>query len=193
MEGKRHGLLLLAAGSSRRFGENKLLLKDETGQYLAIRVAELYAHLEYKWAAITSRQLALIEPLCRLGYQVTVLKDSPSFSYSLKVLVENTKNHASWLVALADMPCIQPTTVEQLMNCLQQGKPLVVPRYRGKRGNPVGFSRAYLSSDYGLREILENNPEAVNWLEVEDEGVVFDIDEPEHWLKYLRQGVGALQ
>ncbi|MBU6467982.1 MAG: NTP transferase domain-containing protein [Betaproteobacteria bacterium] len=187
-------LLFLAAGSSRRFGQNKLLMQDASGDYLAIQSAKLYAHLKHKWAAITPNQMALIAPLCSLGYQVCIIKESPSLSYSLQALLEKTSGFPSRLVALADMPSIKRETIDQLVMLLSEGRQLVAPLFKGKRGNPIGFGEAYLPAvrelreDHGLRKILQEQHDKVTWLTVEDPGIHFDIDEFTDWLSYVPQG-----
>ncbi|MNY74038.1 MobA-like NTP transferase domain protein [compost metagenome] len=59
---------------------------------------------------------------------------------------------------------------------------IAAPMYRGRRGNPVGFSRHYLpqllalEGDQGARGILKHS--AVTELEVDDSGILQDIDTP---------------
>ncbi|MDE1892098.1 MAG: NTP transferase domain-containing protein [Betaproteobacteria bacterium] len=183
-------LLLMAAGSSRRFGENKLLLTDSNCTYLAINTAQRYAHLSVKWAIINADQLSLLPGLCQLGYQVKVVSASSSFSESLKQLVHITSHYNAWLIALADMPLVSRSTVDQITLSLSQGNQLVVPRFQGVRGNPVGVGRQYLpvinalNGDIGLRKIVEQQPTQVTWIDTNDQGIIFDIDETKDWAQY---------
>jgi molybdenum cofactor cytidylyltransferase len=183
-------LLLMAAGSSRRFGKNKLLLIDRNSDYLAINTAQQYSHLSVKWAIINANQLSLLPGLCHLGYQVKIVSESPSFSESLKHLVHATTDSHSWLIALGDMPLVSRSTIDQILCYLAQGNQLVVPRFKGKRGNPVGVGREYLSAiqslngDVGLRNIVDEQSAQVTWIDTEDQGITFDIDETQDWVKY---------
>jgi molybdenum cofactor cytidylyltransferase len=89
-----------------------------------------------------------------------------------------------WVVALADMPYIRPDTVRVIARALAEGAAIAAPAYRGARGHPVGFARRFfdelsaLRGDAGAREILHAHPDWVTLYEVDDPGVLRDIDEP---------------
>lgn len=66
-------------------------------------------------------------------------------------------------------------------------KSVIVPRYNGRRGHPVGFGRVWyqsmrqLTGDSGARAIVESALKAGNGIEfvdVEDAGVLQDLDQP---------------
>lgn len=85
-----------------------------------------------------------------------------------------------WMVALGDMPAIDPATVHAVADALRAGHITAVPVYRGQRGHPVGFAarcRAELlrsEGDQGARAVLEKY--APHLIAVSDDGVLFDID-----------------
>ncbi|MDE2259940.1 MAG: hypothetical protein KGK17_06425, partial [Betaproteobacteria bacterium] len=60
-------------------------------------------------------------------------------------------------------------------------------RYRGQRGNPVGFSSHFrealmaLRGDQGARRLLDVHRQEVCWLDVDDPGILLDIDVPNDW------------
>jgi molybdenum cofactor cytidylyltransferase len=89
-----------------------------------------------------------------------------------------------WVVALADMPYIKPETARIIARALSEGAAIAAPAYRGERGHPVGFARRFgdelsaLRGDAGAREILTAHPDWVTLYEVDDPGVLRDIDEP---------------
>jgi molybdenum cofactor cytidylyltransferase len=89
-----------------------------------------------------------------------------------------------WVVALADMPYIRPDTVRVIARALAEGAAIAAPAYRGARGHPVGFARRFfdelsaLRGDAGARETLHAHPDWVTLYEVDDPGVLRDIDEP---------------
>jgi molybdenum cofactor cytidylyltransferase len=90
-------------------------------------------------------------------------------------------NQRPIIVALADMPFIRPATIASVATGLSEHD-LVAPVYAGHRGHPVGFGVTYraqllaLSGDSGARELLAKN--LPHLIEVDDSGVVFDIDLP---------------
>jgi molybdenum cofactor cytidylyltransferase len=63
----------------------------------------------------------------------------------------------------------------------------VQPSYQGKRGHPVLFGRdfwpqlAALSGDAGARTVLQLNAEAVQIVELDDPGVLQDVDTQQDW------------
>ncbi|MGE5712793.1 MAG: nucleotidyltransferase family protein, partial [Betaproteobacteria bacterium] len=88
-----------------------------------------------------------------------------------------------WVIALADMPAIQPDTLRRVVDALKAGAATVAPTYRGRRGHPVGFSAAMRSEllasagDIGARSVLARHPPQL--IEVDDPGVLYDVDTPE--------------
>jgi len=87
-------------------------------------------------------------------------------------------------VGLADMPFIRPETIRTVAKALHDGAAIAAPSFQGRRGHPVGFARRFyeelssLHGDNGARQFLEQHPEWVKVFEVDDPGVVRDIDEP---------------
>jgi molybdenum cofactor cytidylyltransferase len=87
------------------------------------------------------------------------------------------------IVALADMPFIRPATIVRVAAGLSEYE-LVAPAYAGRRGHPVGFGGRFraqlqeLSGDTGARELLASGRSSLHLIEVDDPGVVFDIDLP---------------
>ena len=88
-----------------------------------------------------------------------------------------------WIVALADMPEIQAATIAAVRQALEDGALTAAPYYRGRRGHPVGFAAACgaelaaLTGDDGARAVLERHPPVR--IDVDDPGVLFDVDQPE--------------
>jgi molybdenum cofactor cytidylyltransferase len=89
---------------------------------------------------------------------------------------------AGWVVALADMPFVQPETPRALAEALRGGARVAAPVFNDRRGNPVAFSRSCLpdlmalSGDTGARGLL-GAPDVLR-IAVSDPGVLRDIDAP---------------
>jgi molybdenum cofactor cytidylyltransferase len=89
-----------------------------------------------------------------------------------------------YLVALADMPFIRPTSVAAVRDALAAGAPLAAPYFRGRRGHPVAIAarfRAELlacSGDEGARTLLAAHQDELRKVPVGDPGVIRDIDQP---------------
>jgi molybdenum cofactor cytidylyltransferase len=85
-----------------------------------------------------------------------------------------------WIVALADMPFLDPATIVALCDALADGASIAAPVFAGQRGNPVGFAPEYgaalraLTGDQGARALLAAHP--VVLVPVNDPGVLQDVD-----------------
>jgi len=178
--------ILLAAGSGTRFGGAKLWSPAPCGLPLAV-------------AALRSLGGAGLEPIAviRPGDQrlaavlegegartVACRRAGQGMGHSLACGVAASVEAEGWLVALADMPCIDRRTVGRLACALREGAQLVAPVYRGVRGHPVGFSRRYraellaLRGDRGARPVLEAHARELRLIPVDDPGVLWDVDRP---------------
>ena len=86
-------------------------------------------------------------------------------------------------IFLADMPSIHRDSLETLI-AHSSANTIVLPSYQGKRGHPVLFGRdfwpqlATLSGDAGAKPVLQQHPEAVRIVELDDPGVLQDVDTP---------------
>lgn len=87
------------------------------------------------------------------------------------------------LIILADQPWIRPDTFNRLIECHQERKPqIIVPTYRGFRGNPVLLDRSVfhemqaLQGDVGCRAIFGDHTENILKFPVDDPGILMDID-----------------
>jgi molybdenum cofactor cytidylyltransferase len=89
-----------------------------------------------------------------------------------------------WVIALADMPFVRPETIAKIVKAMEQGAAIAAPKTGGQRGHPVGFARAFfealssLKGDAGAREVLKRYPDRIVLCEVDDPGVLRDIDQP---------------
>ena len=69
-------------------------------------------------------------------------------------------------------------------DALRDGAGIVATQFDGKRGHPVGFSRKYgallaaLGGDEGARSIVAARPSALRLVDVDDPGVLRDVDRP---------------
>jgi molybdenum cofactor cytidylyltransferase len=178
--------ILLAAGAARRFGANKLLvpLPDGTPMALAAALA-LKAAVPHSAAVIRRGEHELASLLGEAGLLVVpCARAEEGLSASLRCGIEATAEADGWLVALADMPFVKVETIARLAAALAEPRPaaIVAPLYRGQRGHPVGFARRYraelaaLDGDEGARVLLERHRERLHLVEVDDPGVVLDID-----------------
>jgi molybdenum cofactor cytidylyltransferase len=183
--------ILLAAGYSKRFGSNKLFQAlpagaAEAGTPIALAAAKhLLEALPESIAVVRPRAQKLGKMLRDAGCNTVVCKNaSEGMGTSLAAGVRATSGADGWIVALADMPFIRPETIRIVTKALQEGAAIAAPSFHGERGHPVGFARrfydelALLRGDHGARELLHQHRDNVILCEVDDAGVLRDIDKP---------------
>ncbi len=183
--------ILLAAGYSKRFGSNKLLQAlpagaPDAGTPIGLAAARhLLEALPESIAVVRPRAQKLAKLLRDAGCNTVVCKNAgEGMGTSLAAGVRAAADAHGWLVALADMPFLRPQTIRVIAQALSDGAAIAAPAYRGERGHPVGFARRFfdelsaLHGDHGARELLAQYPDWVTLYEVDDPGVLRDIDKP---------------
>lgn len=183
--------ILLAAGYSKRFGSNKLLQTLPAGSSLAgtpIALAaarNLLDAVPESIAVVRPRAQKLAKMLRDAGCTTVVCKNAgEGMGTSLAAGVRASLDVDGWIVTLADMPFIRPETIRTVLRALGEGAAIAAPSFRGERGHPVGFAKRFytelssLHGDEGAREVLTRHPDGIVLCEVDDPGVLRDIDQP---------------
>lgn len=87
------------------------------------------------------------------------------------------------LIVLADQPFIRSGTMDKIVERYRDSNAeIVIPFYKGQRGNPVLLDRSVfpevmaLKGDTGCRAIFWNHTEGIVEVDVDDAGVLLDID-----------------
>ena len=176
--------ILLAAGHARRFGADKLM-HPLAGQPMACVSAAALRRVLPTLAVVRPEQQTLIEQLAAQGVPtITPGETNGGMGMSIAAGVAARADAKGWLIALADMPFIQPGTIACVLAALQNGSPIAAPAYQGQRGHPVGFSAAFggalraLHSDAGARELLQRHAAEITLIACDDAGILADIDTP---------------
>lgn len=183
-------LIYLAAGNSRRFGSNKLLLPI-AGKPMYRHGLSILMELQQESAEIcrlvvvTSheeiRKELCEEPLCLVWNEKSREGISTSIRCGLDAL---EKQEPSWyFFFVADQPYLRKETlVGFLRNFFQSGKPIGCISYNGNPGNPVIFSTHFfdelygLSGDSGGKQIVNRWSEQCFFYEARDSRELMDID-----------------
>ena len=183
--------ILLAAGYSKRFGANKLLQAlpagtPDAGTPIGVAAARhLIEALPESIAVVRPRAQKLGQMLRDSGCTTVVCKNAgEGMGTSLAAGVRAAPDADGWVIALADMPFLRPETIRVIARALSEGAAVAAPAYRGQRGHPVGFARRFfeeltaLHGDSGARTLLDRHPNWVTVYDVDDPGVLRDIDKP---------------
>ena len=183
--------IVLAAGQGSRFraeagaDQDKLLaacvgLDGVTRPVIEQVLVNLPATLVERWLVTSPERGEVIRLAEAYGCQV-VLLDSSGMGDSIAAAVKASGAADGWLVVLGDMPFIQSSSIERVIDALEEGA-ISVPVQAGEYGHPVAFDRAFgpgllaLVGDRGARSLLA---EAASWeAPVRDPGVLWDGDSP---------------
>jgi molybdenum cofactor cytidylyltransferase len=178
--------VLLAAGSARRFGAQKLLAALPDGEPVGLRAARnLLAAVPDVLAVVRPGDQALTRVLADTGLRIAVNERSASgIGNSIAAGVSASDDADGWLIALADMPWIGTDTIRAVAEALLGGAALAAPMYEGRRGHPVGFSSCWqqrllsLTGDAGARSLIQEAHPKAQLLPTRDPGVLMDVDRP---------------
>ena len=175
--------ILLAAGSSQRFGAHKLLHLID-GVPMALKSAiTLQSALGAIFVGMRPQD-ALAPTLFGHGLNVILCDRAvEGMGGTLAQVVAAAPADASgYIIALADMPFIHVDSIRAVAAALQGGAKLAAPTYRGQRGHPVGLAASYraellaLKGDAGARDIIRRDAAHLQLVDVDDPGVLWDVD-----------------
>lgn len=176
--------ILLAAGQGSRFGGGKLLARMKDGTPVGVQSARrLRSALDEVIAVVRPGDDALAALLSAEPIRVERCPNAnEGMGASLAHAVLASADADGWVVALADMPLIDPRTIAIVADAVRAGARIAAPSYQGTRGHPVGFAGALgarlaaLGGDAGARDILRAESAHVRLVDVDDSGVLADID-----------------
>lgn len=181
--------ILLAAGFSRRFGaEDKLLQPLSDGRPIALAAAtHLIQAIPLSIAVIRPDNEALAALLSHAGLRVVFCTEqdqemADSLVMAIRYSARFEEANDGFVIALADMPYIQTSTISKVATKLGNGASIVIPTYNDQRGHPVGFASRFrrelehLHGDEGARSIIKRYPDEVHLLPCDDAGILADID-----------------
>ena len=185
--------LLLAAGSASRFGSDKLRHALPHGVAIAVQAARHLRSQVPVVAVVRPGSDELAQALQAEGCRIVVCGNAAEgMGASLACGARETPEAEAWLVALADMPYVRPSSIAAVRAALEDGAPLAAPFFRARRGHPVGIGAKYraelaaIGGDEGARALLERHGAQLRKIPVGDPGVIRDIDRPEDLAPPLR-------
>ncbi len=178
------GAVVLAAGGSRRFGSDKRHhALPGGGTMLEATLAAYQGVFDTVFLVLRPEDEAWATALA--GVRPVYAPDSVlGMGHSLAAGVRAARRLDFLFVALADMPYIRTATLDRLQRAMTAAEAIVQPIHRGTPGHPVGFGSAYfdelqrLTGDTGAREVINAHQEKRTLIQVEDAGVLVDIDRP---------------
>jgi len=186
--------IILAAGFSRRMGDNKLLMEYK-GKTIIESVIETIKKSKVTNLILVAKDDKIIEIGKKLNIKtVKNHKAEIGQSQSIKLGITHGNLNYDYMFFCGDQPFINEFTINKLIDYSKENKErIIIPKFRGKVGNPVIFPKAYkeellnISGDTGGRVIIKSKKEKVLYVEVDDPLFIQDIDNLEEYNKYIKK------
>lgn len=182
-------MIMLAAGNSRRFGENKLLYEvDGMPMYRhvlkqLIKAKDQQADIRCDISVVTQYDM-IAETARKQGIRVLYnLHPEQGISSSLKIGLEANLDADAVLFTVSDQPWLTGETISDLIRAFMESKKAAAcVSYHKKMGNPCIFAEKYynellaLEGDKGGKKVLMKHLEDICIYEVKDAKELEDID-----------------
>jgi CTP:molybdopterin cytidylyltransferase MocA len=185
-----------SAGASVRMGRPKALLLLDGETFLTRTIGTLHVGgcdpVLVVLAAGADRRIAT--EAARAGARVLTNPDPGEGPItSLRVALAALDDTVAGFVYLpVDHPMVRPETVATLLRAARETRAsLTVPTHRGKRGHPAVFGAALFGElsdpalEGGARTVVHRHLDRAELVEVDDAGVLADIDTPEAYADVL--------
>ena len=180
------GAIILAAGNSSRFGdENKLLAKFGEKTVIETTINNIAKLFKKDEITIVLRNKSQLPNFLKfLPYKLTiVLKENFGISDSIKQGLNNFITKDGVIICLGDMPGVSASTYSKIRNSLsEQEDKIIVPIYKGTKGNPIGIPRKFygklkkISGDVGFKQLFSQLKKNISFIEIDDRYILKDID-----------------
>ena len=184
--------VVMAAGRSSRMAPANKLLTEVDGRLMVQRAVD---------AALASQARPIVVVTGHDGSRVrealagrpVEFVDNPDFSSGLSTSV---RAGLAWLAGkdtdgavfmLGDMPLVTAAHIDRLIAAFNpvEGRSICIPTHKGKRGNPVLWGVKFfpemraIEGDKGARPLFREHADQVCEVEMQDDGILVDIDTPE--------------
>lgn len=200
---KRVVAVIMAAGSSRRFGEQDkrraLLAGGETLLNASFaRATEAFTHCRVVLRDTeTPAHLGLAEHASVIGVAHADRGLGTSLAEAFATLAGDPSlaDVQAAAILLGDMPAIRADTLRRVQHMADTAH-IIRPRHAGRPGHPVLFGRdfwpalTHLDGDSGARRLIHQHSERCRTIDVDDPGILLDVDTPSD-LQYLATPAGG--
>jgi len=188
--------LILAAGESSRMGTPKATLAYRGSTFLELIVQTLLAGGLERIVVVLGHQAGEIQQRVKIEPALVVVNpdyrsgQTSSLQTGLRSLLADDLEAV--VLCLVDHPAIAAVTVRRISATFRQcGSPVVIPTYHGRRGHPVLIARELfedlmrLTNDAGANSVVRKYRPVTEFVEVDDEGILIDVDDPEAYRRLI--------
>ncbi len=185
--------ILLAAGQSKRMGRPKMLLPWGKTTVLEKVIATFEAAGVDDILVVTGGDRDQIEALVGAAARTVFnpnYAEGEMLSSVQAGLVGLKPGAEAVLIGLGDQPQVRESSVRAVLDEYRKNRAsIVVPSYRMQRGHPWLVTRIHwteiqhMRSPTSLRDFLKRHIKDICYVEVNDPGILKDLDTPEDYLK----------
>ena len=188
--------IVLAAGASARMGTPKPLLEIDGMTFLE-RAVHVLREAGCRYVVAVVNDDDWIERLADVSGAAVIINDAENSEQvdSLRLGIANLPEGAAGVLVLpVDFPRVAAETVRMLINEFERSPaPVLNPAYDGVAGHPVLFARSVLTElmqpdlPDGARSVIEKHQRDARVIDVDDAGVVADVDTREDYNRIVKQ------
>ena len=177
--------IILGAGLSRRMGEENKLFLPIGGKPMIEWVIQHVGSAGVDEIILVGSELSL-DRLKKFENTRTKVVDNPDYQSGMTSSIQAGVEMAAgdgYMICLGDQPNIKTPTYDVLLDAFSSNPAaIVLPFYQGEKGNPVILPKVFRADilaheePEGCKGIVMANKELVIQVDVDDPGVLQDID-----------------
>lgn len=194
--------LILSAGKSQRMGKPKPLLEFFGRTFLDHIYAEaIQSDLSEVWIVIGHDSQRILSQFPNLKEKMLInsqYEQGQLSSIQCGLRQVRQTGIDAVMVFLIDHPFVNRNLIDQLIERYDKsGCPIVIPSFRQRRGHPIIFAKCLFDellnapADLGAVSVVRKHEKEILHVEVDNPGVLIDIDTPEDYLKYIILGASG--
>lgn len=189
------GAVVLAAGESRRMGEQKLLLPFAEETVIAHIVRQVLASCVGQTVVVLGHDAAGVRHALE-GFPV-MFAENPHYRDGMLTSVRAglaalSAETEAMVLCLGDQPAVTSVLIDRLVQAYREGdKGIILPLYDDDTGHPIVVSAAYKEAimtqfdDTGLRGLIYGRPDECMAVPVDEPGALRDMDTPSDYKREL--------
>jgi molybdenum cofactor cytidylyltransferase len=189
--------IVLAAGTSSRFGRNKLLLPFGPRVVIQSTLSQLALAGVESVIVVTGHQAAALRRVLPDNVRVVHNPGYREFEMTGSVqtgLCALAHEIDAAFVVLGDQPLLPAPLVKHMRkSALEHPAHILIPSHKGRRGHPVLFPRRFWPELIALRpggaprDIIAQHRDAVTEIPWPDDVILLDVDTPDAYAALLQR------